>query len=77
MDAFIYRLVREVADDYKPVGGDAYRWQSEAILALQTAAEAYLISLFEDCQLLAKHGKRVGINKKDIILARRIRGETA
>ena len=50
------------------------RWQSTAILALQEAAEAYLVHLFEDTNLLAIHAKRVTIMQKDLQLARRIRG---
>jgi len=49
--------------------------QSTAILALQEAAEAHLIGLFEDANLCAAHAKRVTIMAKDIVLARRIRGE--
>jgi histone H3 len=41
------------------------------------AAEAYLVGLFEDCNLLAIHAKRVTILPKDMDLARRIRGERA
>ena len=33
------------SNDYAEVG---LRWQSSAILALQEAAEAYLVHLFED-----------------------------
>jgi histone H3 len=51
------------------------RFQSTAILALQEAAEAYLVSLFEDTNLCAIHAKRVTIMRKDMQLARRIRGE--
>ena len=43
--------------------------------ALQEAAEAYLVGLFEDTNLCAIHTKRVTIMLKDIQLARRIRGE--
>ncbi|KAI5302037.1 centromeric DNA-binding histone H3-like protein cse4 [Ascosphaera pollenicola] len=69
------RLVREVAIDVLPSGvGDELRWQSSAILALQEAAEAFLIHLFEDTNLCAIHAKRVTIMPKDIQLARRIRG---
>lgn len=53
---------------------DALRWQSTAMQALQEAAEAYLVHLFEDTNLLAIHAKRVTIMQKDIQLARRIRG---
>ena len=51
------------------------RFQSQAIFALQEAAEAYLVGLFEDTNLCAIHAKRVTIVPKDMILARRIRGE--
>lgn len=67
------RLVREIAQDSKP----DLRFQSTAIAALQEAAEAYLVSLFEDVNLCAIHSKRVTIMVRDIQLARRIRGERA
>ena len=51
------------------------RFQSSAVMALQEAAEAYLVSLFEDTNLCAIHAKRVTIQSKDIQLARRLRGE--
>jgi len=57
-----------------PGSGSAHRWQSTALLALQEAAEAYLVALFTDANLLAIHAKRVTIMQKDIQLARRIRG---
>ncbi len=69
--AAFQRLVREVAQDFK----SDLRFQSSAILALQEAAEAYLVSLFEDTNLCAIHAKRVTILPKDMQLARRIRGE--
>ena len=65
------RLVREIANDYKT----DLRFQSSAILALQEAAEAYMVGLFEDTNLCAIHAKRVTIMPKDMQLARRIRGE--
>ncbi|EAL23402.1 hypothetical protein CNBA0520 [Cryptococcus deneoformans B-3501A] len=68
------RVVREVAMN---VGSDEvgeYRWQSSAIMALQEAAEAFLVHLFEDANLCAIHAKRVTIMQKDLQLARRIRG---
>ncbi|KAL2815919.1 histone-fold-containing protein [Aspergillus granulosus] len=69
------RLVREVALDLLPAEvGAELRWQSHAILALQEAAEAFLVHLFEDTNLCALHAKRVTIMQKDIQLARRIRG---
>ncbi|RVX02969.1 histone H3.2 [Vitis vinifera] len=64
------RLVREIAQDFKT----DLRFQSSAVAALQEAAEAYLVGLFEDTNLCAIHAKRVTIMPKDIQLARRIRG---
>jgi len=66
------RLVREILTSDL---GKQLRWQQNAIIALQEAAEAYMVRLFEDSQLEAVHGKRITINPKDMQLARRIRGE--
>ena len=57
--------------------GPDMHFQSHAVLALQEAAEAYLVGLFEDTNLCAIHVKHVSIMPKDIQLARRIRGERA
>ena len=65
------RLVREIAQEFK----QDVRFQGAAILALQEASEAYMVSLFEDTNLAAIHAKRVTIMSKDIALARRLRGE--
>ena len=65
------RLVREIAQDYK----SDLRFQSQAVLALQEASEAYLVGLFEDTNRWAIQAKRVTIMPKDMQLARRIRGE--
>ncbi|KAJ8438269.1 hypothetical protein Cgig2_030634 [Carnegiea gigantea] len=66
------RLVREIAQDFKT----DLRFQSSAVAALQEAAEAYLVGLFEDTNLCAIHAKRVTIMPKDIQLARRIRASS-
>ena len=74
------QLVREIASDSEviklPLCG-MVRFQSVAIMALQEAAEAYLVGLFEDTNLCAIHAKRVTIMPKDIQLARRICGKRA
>jgi histone H3 len=69
------RLVREITLQItkKP----DYRFQSTALEALQEAAEAYLVGLYEDSNLCAIHAKRVTIFPRDIQLARRIRGDRA
>ena len=65
------RLVKNIAHDIKT----DTRFQSSAVLALQEASEAYLVGLFEDTNMCAVHANRVTIMEKDILLARRIRGE--
>ena len=65
------RLVREIAQDFKT----DLLFQSAAVLCLQSAAEAYLVRLFDDANLCAIHARRVTIMPKDLFLARRIRGE--
>ena len=67
-----FRLVREIMQGYK----DNWRIQMAALSALQEAAEAYLVGLFEDANLACIHAKRVTIMNRDVKLARRIRGET-
>jgi histone H3 len=65
------RLVREVAQEFRT----ELRWQGSAVMAMQEAAEAYLVGIMEDTNLCAIHAKRVTIMPRDIQLARRIRGE--
>ncbi|KAF1750633.1 hypothetical protein GCK72_017184 [Caenorhabditis remanei] len=67
------RLVREIIQDYLI----DYRFQSSSILVMQEASEAYLVEIFELTNLCAIHAKRVTIMTKDMMLARRIRGERA
>ena len=67
------RLAREIVQDFK----QDLRFQNSGIGALQKAAEAYIVRLFEDTNLCAIHAKRITIMPKDIQLARRIRGERA
>lgn len=65
------RLVKDIAHEIKV----ETRFQSSAVMALQEASEAYLVGLFEDTNMCAVHANRVTIMQKDILLARRIRGE--
>ncbi|KAM9840076.1 histone H3-like centromeric protein A isoform 1-T3 [Aulostomus maculatus] len=65
------RLVREVCESFSR---DPLRWQVYALLALQEAAEAFLVMLFADANLCAIHAKRVTLFPRDLQLARRIRG---
>ena len=51
------------------------RWTKGAIKALHKGAEAYLMELMEDANLLAIHADCVTVQPRDMQLARRIRGE--
>ena len=62
------RLVRKIAQDYRM----DLRFQSSTILALQEAAEAWLVSLFESANLCCIHRGRITITPKDFYLVRRI-----
>ena len=68
------RLVRETAQDKAKVD---MRFKASALMAVQEATEAYLTGLFEEANLCAIHAKRITIMRKDLQLARRIRGERA
>ena len=65
------RLVREVAGQFN----SQLRFQSLAVLAIQEAAEAFLVTLFESANLCAIHAKRVTIQPRDLRLAMRLKGE--
>lgn len=67
------RLVKEIAQEVSR--NPDIRMQSAAVMALQEAAEMYLVGLFADTNLCALHAGRTTIMVKDMMLARRIRGE--
>ena len=52
-----------------------WRFQPSALLALQEATEGAIVCLFEDANLCAVHAQRVTVMQKDMLLARKIRGE--
>ncbi|KAL3517274.1 hypothetical protein ACH5RR_024176 [Cinchona calisaya] len=66
------RLVKEISNFFAP---GVTRWTAESLVALQEAAEDYLVQLFEDAMLCAIHAKRVTLMKKDWELARRLGGK--
>ena len=62
------RLVREVAQDFRP----NLRFQSLAILALQEATEQFLVMLFESVYLCVIHRMRQTITPKDFHLVHQL-----
>ena len=65
------RLVHEILQGF----GVGFRVTPAMMMALQEAAEAYLVQLLEDSNLCTIHAKRITIQPKDIQLVRWIRGE--
>ncbi|XP_078182080.1 uncharacterized protein LOC144575703 isoform X2 [Carex rostrata] len=65
------RCAREITEFLNP---NVNRWTPGALLALQEAAEYYIVDLLEDTNLCAIHAKRVTIMQRDMQLARRISG---
>jgi len=70
-----HRLVREITQNLTDSNEEPMKYQAAALIALQEAAEAYLVYLFEDTNLCCIHAKRVTIMPRDIQLARRLRME--
>lgn len=72
-----HRLVREITQKATAhlLHEAPMKYQVAALQALQEAAEAYLVYLFEDTNLCCIHARRVTIMPRDIQLARRIRNE--
>ncbi len=64
-------LVHKIALKF---GKSDLQMQSTAILALQEAAEYFMVDVFSDTYLCTMHGKRVTIMNKDMFLNCHIRG---
>lgn len=57
-------MVREVLQDFKR---DA-RVTGAALGAMQESAEIFLVQVFSDSELIARHAKRVTVQPKDFML---------
>ena len=66
------RIIKEIIHPYDTQ--NPYKFTEKAMSALHIASEDYIVALFEDSYLCALHAKRVTLLKKDMQLARRIRG---
>jgi histone H3/H4 len=66
------RLIRELLNQHPLSSGEVPRINWNARLALQEAAEAMLVALFDDTNLCSIHAKRVTIQRKDVQLAKRL-----
>jgi histone H3/H4 len=61
------RLVNELTDS------EDIRYQQEAVKALQTASESYILDLLNDANTLASYAGRETLHGKDITLALRLK----
>nr|ALK04336.1 centromeric histone H3 protein [Diplotaxis catholica]ALK04341.1 centromeric histone H3 protein [Diplotaxis catholica] len=69
-------FIREVRSiTYTVAPAQVTRWTAEALVAIQEAAEDYLVGLFSDSMLCAIHARRVTLMRKDFELARRLGGK--
>ena len=67
----IRRLCLEIGYDCK----EGISLQLHVYRLLQEPAEWYLVRVFKDTNLLAAHAKRITINPKDLVLARKVSGD--
>ena len=67
-----FRLVKQILEDMAPFK-TPFRWQANAIEALQEVAESYLINLFEYSNIVAHNAKRCTVMLRDMQVVRRIR----
>jgi histone H3 len=68
------RVVREISQSLEHVTTN-FRYQKQALEALQEATEAYLIGLLMDADVLAKHAKRATLKVTDLLLVQKIRAK--
>ena len=66
------RLVRQVCQSLTSQLGYQLRFQSQALQALQEGAEAYLVNMFDQCNDICLHSKRVTLQVKDMLLWKRL-----
>lgn len=78
----IVRTVRELTVGFDVIGGERHprkainfynlRYKRDAFLAIQEAAEAFMVKTLQDANLVAIHGNRQGATREDIKLVRKI-----
>ena len=68
------RLVREIVYQHR---GKEWRFRPQALLALQEAAEDFMVNMFDQCNHIAIHAKRTTVMVKDIQLWDRLHDFTS
>ncbi len=75
------RVVREIAYDVVENKANCHinpgdlRFSAAALDCIHEAAEAFMVELFEDSNLVAIHSKRVTIQPRDMQLVKNLRGK--
>ena len=69
------RLVRDISEEFWSEPGQSRRFSSHALAALQTASEAWMTGLMQDCALVAASSvpSRRTVLSRDFLLVRRLR----
>lgn len=67
------RLIRELVAETDNVAIGVKKLRKDAVVALQEAAEAYLVTLLDDTNLAALHANRVTIKPKDITFIKKLK----
>ena len=65
------RLVKDILQDFRV----EFRFQQMGVEALQHAAEAFLVEVFENANMCSLSAKRVTLMPRDIRVTRSLRGE--
>ena len=61
----------------KRSGGDDYRWSSDAIQLIRDTSEGHVVDIFSRALTFAEHGKRKGVDLRDMQLARQYKDGNA
>ena len=68
-------FAKDLKSVFEGFGADNFKITPGAVSCLHIASEHYIVGLFEDANLCCNHRGRVTLLPKDIVLARRLRGE--
>lgn len=72
----VFRIVREIMQQENTFGPhEDWRITADALKALQSAAETYIINLMEDASFCTYHRNRITLSNKDMVLVRMLRRE--
>lgn len=68
------RCVRSIAMRIGEERALEFRWQGSALDCIQEAAEAFIVSVFDDARRAAAHARRVTVMRSDLYLVLQLTG---